>query len=55
MDQALELLAGQPAGVPNAEGTYPLDSVNGQIQYRLSELFSVRQQIAGAAKGTPEP
>lgn len=50
VDQALELLTGQPAGVPDASGSYPLDTVNGQVQYRLGELLSVRQQIAGATK-----
>ncbi len=50
VDQAMELLTGEPAGVPDAAGNYPLDSVNGQVQYRLAEFFSVRQQIAGAGK-----
>jgi predicted ATP-dependent protease len=50
VDQAMELLTGEPAGTPDAEGTYPLDSVNGQVQCRLAELFSIRQQIAGGGK-----
>ena len=51
VDQAMELLSGQSAGIPDADGVYPADSINGQIQQRLAELFSVRQQLGGQAKG----
>jgi len=51
VDQAMELLTGQRAGIPDAEGVYPTDTVNGQVQYRLGEFFSVRQQISGAGRG----
>ena len=50
VDQAMELFTDQPAGTPDADGTYPIDTINGQIQYRLGELFSVRQQLAGTLK-----
>lgn len=45
VDQALELLSGQSAGIPDANGIYPNDSINGQIQAQLTELFQARQQI----------
>jgi lon-related putative ATP-dependent protease len=47
VDEAMELLTGQSAGQPDAEGLYPADSVNGQVQLRLSEWFALRQQLAG--------
>ena len=45
VDQALELLTGQAAGLPDQDGLYPTDSINGQIQERLATFFAVRQQI----------
>jgi lon-related putative ATP-dependent protease len=51
VDQALELLSGQSAGVPDAASSYPADSINGQIQARLTELFRVRQQLSAEARG----
>jgi len=42
---------GSPPGFPTPKAPTRSTAVNGQIQYRLSELFSVRQQITGAAKG----
>ena len=45
VDQALELLTGQAAGLPDQDGLYPADSINGQIQERLATFFAVRQQI----------
>ncbi len=46
VDEAMELLTGQPAGIPNPAGRYPTDTVNGQIQYRLGELFALRQELS---------
>jgi lon-related putative ATP-dependent protease len=51
VDQALELLSGQSAGVPDAASSYPADSINGQIQARLTDLFRVRQQLSAEARG----
>jgi lon-related putative ATP-dependent protease len=51
VDEALELLTGQSAGLPDAAGCYPTDSINGQIQARLTELFRVRQQLTAEARG----
>jgi lon-related putative ATP-dependent protease len=49
VDQAMELLADQSAGVPDKDGAYPPDSINGQIQERLATFFMVRQQLAAQA------
>jgi len=51
VDQAMELLSKQSAGLPDASGVYPNDSINGQIQARLTELFRVRQQLGAEARG----
>jgi len=45
VDQALELLSGQRAGLPDTSGEYPSDSLNGQIQARLTEMLHTRQQL----------
>jgi lon-related putative ATP-dependent protease len=47
VDQAMELLTGQHAGLPDQEGIYPTDSINGQVQQRLAEFFAVRQHLIG--------
>ena len=51
VDQAMQLLTGLPAGVPNKDGNYPPDSINGQIEQRLSTFFAVRQQITTQIHG----
>jgi hypothetical protein len=51
VDQALELLTGQSAGVPDAAGHYPGDSINGQIQARLAEFFGARQRLMAETRG----
>ena len=50
VDQAIELLTGLPAGMPNEEGIYPEGSVNYMIQYRLAEWIALRQHYAGQSK-----
>jgi hypothetical protein len=47
----MELLTGEPAGVPDAAGIYPADTVNGQIQQRLAQFFAVRQQVNAQGRG----
>jgi len=47
VEQAMELLTSKVAGTPNAEGLYPLDSINGHIQLRLAEWTALRLQYAG--------
>ncbi|MCU0835683.1 MAG: AAA family ATPase [Chromatiaceae bacterium] len=51
VDQAMELLTGEPAGVPDAAGIYLADTVNGQIQQRLAQFFAVRQQLSASGRG----
>ncbi len=51
VDQALELLSGQRAGLPDTSGEYPADSLNGQIQARLTEMLHTRQQLSSEARG----
>jgi lon-related putative ATP-dependent protease len=50
VEQAMELLTGQPIGHPDAEGTYPLESINGQVLLRLAEWLQLRQQL-GTGRG----
>ncbi len=46
VEQAMELFTGLPAGVPDAAGTYPPDSVNGLIQARLAQWTELRRKFA---------
>ena len=46
IDQAMALLAGLPAGEPDAQGNFPEGSVNFRVAARLMELVLVRQAYA---------
>jgi lon-related putative ATP-dependent protease len=46
-DQVMALLSGMPAGSPDAQGLYPENSCNGQVQMRLFEWTALRQQYSG--------
>jgi hypothetical protein len=46
VDQALSLLAGAPAGEPDAQGGYPEGSPNEKVAARLLELSLMRQAYA---------
>jgi predicted ATP-dependent protease len=46
IDAALELLSGMPAGVPDATGTYPPDTVNGRVQSGLRRLADVAREFS---------
>jgi predicted ATP-dependent protease len=46
IDQGMEILTGVPAGEADANGVYPPDSVNGQVQKRMQELSEKREQFA---------
>jgi predicted ATP-dependent protease len=48
IDQGVELLTDMPAGEPDAEGTYPEDTINGKVQARLVK-FSDTQDSDGSA------
>ena len=45
IDQALELLTGEPAGLCNAEGNFPNDTVNGKVEAKLMELTQAYKQF----------
>jgi lon-related putative ATP-dependent protease len=48
VDQGMELLTGLKAGIPDKEGNYPEDSINGKVQRHL-ESFAERQKKFGAS------
>jgi predicted ATP-dependent protease len=50
IEQALELLTGLPAGMPDAKGIYPEGTINHRIQLRLAEWIALRQHYAGQDK-----
>jgi lon-related putative ATP-dependent protease len=50
IDQAVSLLTGVPAGVPNEQGEYPDGTVNDRVMQRLCELSRLRQQYAQSPK-----
>jgi predicted ATP-dependent protease len=43
VDEAISLLTGSPAGLPDAAGTYPRHSVNGRIAERIRQLSGVQR------------
>jgi lon-related putative ATP-dependent protease len=49
VDEALELLAGLPAGERDAQGTYPEGSLNQRVEARLIEFSKSRQAFAKEA------
>jgi lon-related putative ATP-dependent protease len=53
IDQGIEILTGIPAGQPDGEGKYPMESVNGKVQARLSDLAEkARKASAQAGEGS---
>lgn len=46
VDEALELLTGIPAGVPDEEGNLPEDSLNAQVAMRLAYFSELRRAFA---------
>ena len=46
IDQAVEILTDCPAGVPDAGGTYPAESINGRVAARLQQLAALRMRFA---------
>jgi predicted ATP-dependent protease len=46
-DQAMELFTGLEPGIPDLDGIYPQNTVNGRIQLRLAEWIALRQHYAG--------
>ncbi len=44
IDEGIELLTGVPAGVPDAKGAYPDDTVSGRVMKRLAELLELQKE-----------
>jgi predicted ATP-dependent protease len=51
VDQAIELLTGVPAGMPNAKGEVPPGTINHLVASRLVELSLLRQAWSSGAQG----
>jgi Lon-like ATP-dependent protease len=41
VDEGIDLLTGMPAGVPDARGHYPANTVYGRVEARLKSFRSV--------------
>ncbi|TCV87413.1 Lon protease family protein [Sulfurirhabdus autotrophica] len=52
-DQAIELLTGMPAGVSDAQGKLPPESINYLVATRLHELFSIRESTSRNKSSSP--
>jgi predicted ATP-dependent protease len=44
-DDALELLTGIEAGIVNAQGSYPLESFNGQVEAQLLQFTMIKKDF----------
>ena len=44
-DDALELLTGIDAGIANEQGTYPLESFNGQVEAQLLQFTMIKKEF----------
>jgi predicted ATP-dependent protease len=47
VDEAIELLTGVPAGMPDAQGNLPEGSINFRVAATVFELSLIRQEFAG--------
>ena len=52
VDEGIEILTGVPAGTPDADGDYPIGSVNGRIVARLA-VFARKARARAAREGGP--
>lgn len=50
VDEAIELLTGVPAGMPDEEGNLPEGSINWRVAAQLYELSLIRQEFAGIGR-----
>ena len=50
IDQGIETLTGLPAGLPDAQGVYPEETINGKVQRRLKAMAE-RLQAFGKPAG----
>jgi predicted ATP-dependent protease len=53
VDEAIELLTGTPAGIPDEQGVVPEGSVNYRVAARLIEFSSLRQAYASRSEAKP--
>jgi predicted ATP-dependent protease len=51
VDEAIELLTGVPAGLPDEGGVVPEDSINYLVAAQLAEMSLVRQNFASGGRG----
>lgn len=51
IDQGIEVLTGVPAGVRQADGTYPPDSIHGQIEASLQRFAESARAFAASSNG----
>jgi predicted ATP-dependent protease len=49
VDEAIELLTGVRAGIPDGTGEYPADSMNGRVSRRMRDLADMRMKLLAAA------
>ncbi|HET9063348.1 MAG TPA: Lon protease family protein, partial [Candidatus Binatia bacterium] len=54
VDDAVELLMGMPAGAPDANGEYPLDTVNCKVSAELARLAKLQKELEGGEKKAGE-
>ncbi len=50
IDQGIETLTGLPAGLPNAQGIYPEETINGKVQRRLKAMADRLQAFGNSAE-----
>lgn len=55
VDQAIELLTGQPAGKPGADGAYPAGSINDRVARRLADFAEKAAAFARRTEKGPVP
>ena len=54
VDQAIEILSGQPAGDADAVGNFAPDSVNFKVRRKLSDLYQIRASTTLEPVGRPQ-
>ncbi len=55
VDQAISLLTGLPAGLPDAQGNVPEGSVNFHVAEQLHEMAAARQEFGGVERKRKRP
>ena len=50
VDEAIELLTGVPAGVPDEQGVVPEGTLNYLVAAQLAEMSAVRQAFASSGR-----